>query len=250
VREFVADLHIHTALSPCASDELTPPRIVGAALERGLDLIAICDHNTAGNARAVQQAAGYRLAVIAGLELMTVEEIHIVGLFPSANAAERAAETLLASLPRLKGRHREKSSQWVMSEDGRVIGREQHMLSAATRLNVAEGVALIRRHHGLAVAAHVNRPLFSVTSQLGMLPLDARFDALEVFVGGRFAGAEREWERTGLPLLFSSDSHSLEEIGAVRTSLRMKEPTFHELALAVQGHEGRKCATCPSTSWT
>ena len=99
MKRFYADLHIHTALSPCASDEMTPPAIVKAALERQLAMIAICDHNSSGNAAAAQAAAAGRLTVIAGMELTSAEEVHVLGWFPDAACAAAAAAKVLASLP-------------------------------------------------------------------------------------------------------------------------------------------------------
>ena len=93
-----ADLHVHTALSPCADDEMTPPAIVAAALAEGLAMIAVCDHNSARNVAAVQEAAGERLAVLAGMEITTAEECHVVGLFPDASAAQAAGAEVGASL--------------------------------------------------------------------------------------------------------------------------------------------------------
>ncbi|MCX5758981.1 MAG: PHP domain-containing protein, partial [Candidatus Hydrogenedentes bacterium] len=102
MRRFAADLHIHTALSACADDDMTPPAIVAAALEQGLDMIAICDHNSAGNAAAVQAAAGDALAVIAGMEITTAEEAHVLGLFPDAASAEAAGQEVRDTLPPVK----------------------------------------------------------------------------------------------------------------------------------------------------
>ena len=81
MKRFLADLHIHTALSPCAEEEMTPAAIVRQAIRKGLAIIAICDHNTAGNTIAVQEAAGKDITVIAGMEITTVEEVHVIGLF-------------------------------------------------------------------------------------------------------------------------------------------------------------------------
>jgi predicted metal-dependent phosphoesterase TrpH len=89
VKTLLADFHVHTALSPCGDDEMSPPAIVDAALAAGLDMIAVCDHNAAGNTRAVGEAAGARLAVISGIEITTVEEVHVIGLFPTAAAHRR-----------------------------------------------------------------------------------------------------------------------------------------------------------------
>ncbi len=99
MKSLACDLHVHRALSACAAREMTPPDIVATALERGLDMIAVCDHNSAGNAAAVQQAAGERLGVVAGMEITTAEEVHVLGLFPDAQTAASAATTVAASLP-------------------------------------------------------------------------------------------------------------------------------------------------------
>ena len=110
VKTLRADLHVHTALSPCGDDEMSPPAIVDAALAAGLDMIAVCDHNAAGNARAVTEAAGSRLAVIAGMEITTVEEVHVVGLFPTVAAAANAADEVRRTLPAADGDYTPASS--------------------------------------------------------------------------------------------------------------------------------------------
>ena len=100
MNEFQADLHIHTTLSPCGSPEMTPPRVLESARLAGLDLIAICDHNAAGNVQAfIEAARGMNLAVIAGMEITTAEEIHILGLFPEPLLAQRVADRVQATLP-------------------------------------------------------------------------------------------------------------------------------------------------------
>ena len=101
MNSFLADLHIHTCLSPCAADEMIPPMIVQAAREQGLSLIAICDHNAAGNVSAVQEAARKTSGptVIAGIEITTGEEAHVLGFFPDACAARAAADEVAAGLP-------------------------------------------------------------------------------------------------------------------------------------------------------
>jgi hypothetical protein len=118
---------------------------------------------------------------------------------------------------------------------------ETRMLATATTLGLSEAVGLIRGNGGLAVASHVDRPSFSVISQLGMLPEDVRFDALELSAIGSASGRAAEFARWGLPMLTSSDSHFLSEVGSGRTVLEMLAPTFGELALALRGIEGRRC---------
>jgi len=242
VKRFYADLHIHTALSPCASDEMTPPAIVKAALDRKLDMIAICDHNSSGNAAAAQSAAAGRLAVIAGMELTSAEEVHVLGWFPDAGCAAAAAAKVLASLPENSRASRTFGEQRLMNASGKVVGVEKKMLSAASALSLSEAISLIREHGGLAVASHVDRPAFGVFGQLGMLPKDALFDALEVSHAGLLAGRAGEFAVAGLPMVSSSDSHFLEDVGISRTVCEMSQATFAELALALRGVGGRSCS--------
>jgi predicted metal-dependent phosphoesterase TrpH len=234
-----ADLHVHTALSPCAAEEMTPPEIVRAALESGLEMVAICDHNAAGNTAAVMLAAGERLCVVAGIEITTREEVHVLGLFGDSVRAQAVAARVGADLPAVsEGYERRFGAQTLMDAAGSVVGREERMLASASGLALEEAVALIKAHAGVAVAAHVNRPSFSVTSQLGTIPTDVGFDALEVFTP---AGAKAEdYREYGLPVLTSSDSHYPGDVGSVYTALDVEEATFDELVLAVGGREGRR----------
>ncbi len=102
-------------------------------------------------------------------------------------------------------------------------------------------VSLIHSLGGLAVASHVDRRSFSVVSQLGFLPAEPRFDALEISAAGAARGRAAEFLSAGLPLLCSSDGHSPEEVGAGRTALHAEQASFAELALALQGRAGRSC---------
>lgn len=239
------DLHIHTALSPCAEDAMTPRAIVLAAAQAKLDIIAVCDHNSAGNAAAVQEAAQRytegRVAVLAGIEINTAEEVHLVGLFPDADAAECVGDVLYATLPKLPVSKRRYGEQLIMNADGGCIGREMQLLSIASAYPLADAVALVRDHGGLAIAAHADRPSFSVTSQLGFFPPGLRFDAVEVSAAGCRAGRQDEFMPLGMPLITASDAHSIEEIGVCRTLFALDTLDFESLAAALHcdPREGR-----------
>lgn len=247
LKRYRADLHIHTALSPCASDEMTPPAIVATAMELGLDMIAVSDHNTAGNVAAVRRAAetaGGRLAVLAGMEITSVEEVHVLGLFPDVEAAEKVAAHLRALLPEADpGYYSFFGEQPLLSADGLEIGTETAALAYATPLDLNETVALVHGAGGLAIAAHVDRKAFSVFSQLGFFPPDAGFDGIEV--SRHLRPDSPRWEEFNalrLPVTSSSDGHFLEEIGGAATELLIAEPTFAELALALAGALERSVA--------
>lgn len=241
LKRWRADVHIHTALSPCADPELTPPAIVNAARQMGLELIAICDHNTAGNVAAVQRAAPPDLTVLAGIEITTAEEVHVLGIFPACACAQQVAQVVQASLPDLNQTPDPLGEQLLLDQEGRIIGHEKKMLSSACALNLTLAVALIKRAHGLAVAAHVDRKAFSVIGQLGFFPMDAGFDAVEVSAAGVAAHRVERFQFPGLAVITSSDSHILSEIGVGWTSLAMASPCFDEFALALHSAQGRNC---------
>lgn len=230
MRPFAADLHIHTALSPCALDEMTPDAIVATAMRCGLDLIAICDHNAAESGAAVAFAAQHNsaqrpLTVLPGIEITTAEEAHILGLFAEPGAALRVARTVQDTLVVPPAKRNRPDDEWLSY--------------AASSLPLNDVIELIKRHAGLVVASHVDRPSYSVTSQLGMVPVEAALDALEISAIGRAQARHARFAPLGFPILTSSDSHSLGEIGTARTWFNLAAPTFDELALALRRAEGR-----------
>ena len=245
MKTFRADLHVHTALSPCAAEDMTPPAIVQAACESGMALIAICDHNAAGNVAATQAAADGRLAVIAGIELTTAEEVHVLGLFPDPRRACAAATEVAATLPLADDAYYARfGPQRHMDASGTITGLECRMLAVASGFDLSAAINLIHGHEGVAVAAHINRPSFSVVSQLGLFPTDAGFDAIEVFSAPGFPSNATEFAKHGLPVLASSDSHFLGDVGSAFSVFEMKSPSFEELVLAIRRVGGRsvRCA--------
>jgi predicted metal-dependent phosphoesterase TrpH len=241
VRLFKADLHIHTALSPCAMEEMTPPAIVEEAIRKGLHMIAVCDHNAAGNAASTQEAAGTALAAVAGMEITTAEDIHVLGLFPDAASACRTAEVVRAGLPTRRERSRKFGQQLLLNARGETLGAETKMLAASSALSLADAIKLIKNNSGLALAAHANRQSFSVLSQLGLFPPDAGFDAIEIFPKARLPSDWDKQRPQGVAILQSSDSHCLSEIGSCFTMFELAESSFGELVFAIKGVAGRRC---------
>ncbi len=178
------------------------------------------------------------------MEITTVEEAHVVGLFPTAAAAANAADEVRALLPEIDDDYtRFFGEQFLMSARGIVRGAETRALALATPLRLDEAVALIKRYGGLAVAAHIDRPTFGVIAQLGFFPFEAGFDAVELSrfapPGSPAAAACAEYH---LPIVRSSDSHYLEDVGCVATELTLEGPSFAELVLAVKSRQGRAVA--------
>ncbi len=241
-RCYKADLHIHTCLSPCAEAEMTPEAIVATAAAMGLDMIAICDHNSAENVCAVSAAAeGGPLAVIGGMEVTSQEEVHVLGLFePRHDSLEALQRVVYENLP---GQNDEAifGEQTVYGEDGSIAGHSERLLIGATTLSIERVVEEIHRLGGIAVASHVDREGFGIIGQLGFIPEELELDALGL---SPRAGGDDKWRdlsrQSGLPLVASSDAHRLERIAAVSTSFEMESACFDELRKALQSRDGRR----------
>ncbi len=225
MRTAACDLHIHTCLSPCAEDEMVPEAIVETALERDLDVIAVCDHNSAENAaQVILAAAGAPLLVIPGIEATAREGMHVALLFPTAEQALKMQEIVYAHLVEANDDSTKYGGQRVVDMHGRTLRIAEYMLAGKTSLNVVETVKHARALGGMAIAAHVDRPIFSVATKFGCIPAEMNFDALEVSPNASLDKARDFFP--DFPVVTSSDAHTLEEIGRVRTELQINGLDF------------------------
>jgi histidinol phosphatase-like PHP family hydrolase len=237
---FMVDTHIHTCLSPCAELDMHPSAVVDAAIRAGLDSIAVCDHNSAENAAAVQRAGEkVGLAVIPGMEITSAEEVHILGLMPDLAAAMELQSKVYRSLP---GRNDQNlfGMQVLSNEEAEVLGFNEHLLSGATTLNLDSVVAAIHDVDGLAVASHVDRERFGIIGQLGFIPPGLPLDAIEISRRTPLPLARMSFAPNGeYPILCASDAHGPEDIAGGATYVLMREATLAELRRAFTGEGGR-----------
>ncbi|MBI4655062.1 MAG: PHP domain-containing protein [Nitrospirae bacterium] len=242
LKQFKADLHIHTCLSPCANLQMTPSAIVRTASEKGLDIIAITDHNSAENVIAAKKAAeGTGLTVLHGMEITSAEEAHILALFDDSESAIRLQEIVYQKLMPGENDTRRFGDQIVVNEKDEVLGFNNRLLISATTLDAYSIVSIIHSFGGLAIASHVDRDAFGVISQLGFIPEDLKFDALEMSPRMDRKTAEHLFkEYNSFAWVSSSDAHYSKDIGRRDTSFFMKEPSLAEIALALKNIDGRK----------
>ena len=236
------DLHIHTCLSPCGSLDMTPGNIIREACEKDLAIVAIADHNSAENTAAVIAAARETaLCVIPGIEVTTQEEAHILGLFNRVEDALSMQELVYQNLQPGENDENTFGIQVMANELDEVEGINKRLLIGATALSIEEVVDGIHARQGLAVAAHIDRPSFSLISQLGLIPEGLNLDALEISRQITLQQAKAQFgEGLGFPFIAASDAHRLEEIGSCLTRFQMASPDMAELRLALAGRKGRK----------
>jgi PHP family Zn ribbon phosphoesterase len=241
LRVWTADLHVHTCLSPCATLDMTPVQIVARAVEKGLAMIAVTDHNSAENAGAVMRAArGTELVVLPGLEVATAEEAHVLALFGRLEAAVALQELVYDRLQPGENDEELFGLQVVANERDEVEGMNRRLLIGATTLGVGALVDAIHAHGGLAVASHIDRDSFSLVSQLGFIPDDLALDGVEISARLTLGeGRARFPEYRRFAFLAASDAHDLDDLGRNPVRLRAARPGFEELRLALRGDAGR-----------
>jgi len=240
LKRFRADLHIHTCLSPCASLDMTPKRIIQQAKQKGLDIIAISDHNSAENIPAALSVSE-EITVLPAMEITTSEEAHIIALMPEVNSINELQRIVYSSLPEIEQTKRFYSEQVIVDENDFVKGFNRRLLINATEFSTKELIEIIHELGGLAVACHIDREVFSILTQLGFIPPELKFDALEISFRTSPQDALMEYQQyRHYPWIRSSDAHTLNDIGKVYTEFVIKEPTFEEIKLAFKGQGTRQ----------
>jgi len=242
LREYCADLHVHTCLSPCADLDLSPREIVARAKQEDLDIIAITDHNSAQNVPAVMHLGTQAgLKVIPGMEVQTREEIHLLTFFPDWPSAASWEREVYRHLPEVLNDPAIFGDQPVVDEEGNIIRFEQRLLLNSTDLSLEEVKRRVEEYGGVTIPSHFDKGSFSLISQLGLIPEDLELEALEMSRRSEFL---EQMIRTNasltIPRIISSDAHRLAEVGSARTIFLLAEASLEEVRLAFRSQGGRR----------
>ena len=201
------DLHNHSCLSPCADLEMSPAMMARTARARGIDILALTDHNAAHNCLPFAlSCAGQGLVPLFGMEMSSAEEAHLLALFPSPRQALEFGAELHAMLPRLDWNPDAFGDQVVVDFEQRIL--EFHPVYLGTALDASfETLAEKAAAAGaIVIPAHVDRGMYSVHSQLGFLP-PGPWDAVESI------GPPPAHLSGGHAAISGSDAHALEQMG-------------------------------------
>ena len=175
------DLHMHSCLSPCGGEDNTPANLAGMCALAGLDIVALTDHNTTGNCPAFCRAAErYGLLALPGMELTTVEEVHVVCLLPDLDRAAAFGDYVRAHLPPIPNRPEIFGEQLILDHEDNLLGVETAFLAGATDIGVYDVIPRVERYGGVAFPAHIDRPSFSLLANLGLWDPAMGFPLAEV----------------------------------------------------------------------
>ena len=238
---YTADLHVHTLLSPCAAVEMTPRHIIWRAVELGIHIVAVTDHNACDNvAAAITAAAGTGVTVIPGMEVETREEVHLLTLFETM-AQLKHWECYVNS--KRSGRKNDETrfgAQFIVDAEDNLIAVKEEMLLGSINAGVGEVSQTVAELGGITIASHIDRPAYSILSQLGFIPPDSQIAAAEV---SRLTPLS-EVSRLGIgafPVITSSDAHTMEDFAAgPRTGFLLERPVLSEIKLALAARDNRR----------
>lgn len=236
------DLHVHSVLSPCGDLEMSPVNIISTAVDQGLHIIGITDHNSTQQCQLIWKLgkkAG--LTVIPGCEVTTREEVHCLALFPDFDALSEFQRFIDRRLMYIPNDPALFGYQVVVDENDNIEAEFQNYLGASVDSSIEEVEQMVHELSGIFIPAHVDRPRNSLFSQLGFIPSDLKVDALQISkLAEEQAVRQRYRIAPEISIVQFSDAHYLDGLGKIFTNFEMEKPTFSELKKALISEDGRK----------
>ena len=221
------DFHIHSCLSPCGDNDMTPANIAGMAFVNGLQAIALTDHNTTKNCEALKAAAEqYKITVLFGMELTTCEEVHVVCLFPNKNCAQKFDKIVSQNLIKIKNDPEIFGHQYIMDSRDKILGEEENLLINATTIDFDSVFDIVKNCGGVAYPAHIDKNSNSVISNLGFIPPESKFKTAELNNTSNKKRLISEYPHlSDCIILTDSDAHYLENINTAENFLEVDDPS-------------------------
>jgi 3',5'-nucleoside bisphosphate phosphatase len=242
MNKYRADLHIHTVLSPCGSLDMSPVKIIEKAHKKGLDIIGITDHNSTRHCKLISKLAEPSgIFVLMGAEVTTREEVHCLSFFENDDQLSDFQNYLELHLPPVPNNTEKFGYQVVVDENEQILEEIEFLLISALDQSIEQVEQKVHSLGGIFIPAHIDRPSYSIISQLGFIPSDLLIDGIEISANCKvesifpFLG-----KRKDLALLRNSDAHYEDQIGKVFTTFEMEHRSFAEIRLALHGFQGRK----------
>lgn len=240
-----ADLHIHSCLSPCGDLMMSPTVIVETAKERGLNLIAITDHNSCLNNKALYNLCknDESISCLFGMEVTTEEEVHCLCLFDELDAALEYSDFIYKNLPKVINDPDKFGDQVYVDAQENILGEIDKYLNSPVSIPLDNILREVHDRGGLFIPAHVDRPAYSLSSQLGFIP-DEDFDALEISkfhfyerVGLRKSDSKRQMMNIeNYHNITNSDAHFIEDIGKVYNEFEVDDISISSLRKILYGY--------------
>lgn len=227
MNRYYYDLHVHSCLSPCGDDDMTPNNIAGMAAIKGLQIVALTDHNTTKNCRAFYAAARKNgIIPIAGMEMTTAEDVHLVCLFPTLEAAEAFDAAYQQYRVLYKNRPEIFGEQPILDENDEKIGEEENLLLNASTLSIDDAYELLAEYGAVIFPAHIDRDENGIIAALGWLPETPHFACVEFRDNANVENYTKMYNLDGKLILTDSDAHYLWDINEADNYLELEDEPY------------------------
>lgn len=231
MNKYYYDLHVHSCLSPCADNDMTPNNIAGMAALNGLSIIALTDHNTTDNCPAFFKACKKNGVIpVAGIEMTTAEEVHVVALFPDLESAMAFGEEYRQHRTKIRNKAEIFGDQLILDENDEVTGNDEYLLLTATDLSMEDATALARSYGAAVFPAHIDRQENGIIEVLGAIPEEPGFTCVEFYDKSKREEYVEKYSLENMGVLTDSDAHYLWNINeAVNYIMIDDEPYSSDL---------------------
>ncbi len=240
---FKADLHTHTVLSPCGDIDMTPAFLVSKAKEKEYDIVGITDHNSTLQAREIKKSLNNELPLIlCGAEITTSEEVHCLAFVDGEENLDALQSYLEEHLPKIPNNVDFFGYQLLVDAQENVIKEEEYLLISAINQTVNQVADFVHSLGGIFIPAHIDKKQNSIISQLGFVPFDLEFEALEFSKKcdiDTFISQNKYISKLNTSYIRSSDAHYPADYLGCHTSFYMEELSFDEIKKALKREDGR-----------
>jgi len=234
MKKYKCDFHIHSALSPCADDDMTPGNIVAMAKLKGLDAIAVTDHQSCGNVRATMNfGKKIGVEVIPGMELETAEEFHCICLFPSYEKVAEFEKIVKDMMPKIRINEEIFGTQWYFDDDDKKSGKENRLLLVPSQITFEQAQNIVFELQGVLIPAHIDRSSYSILSVLGSIPPEFKGQYLEISLESKKRDVLLKHPETDkFKFVYSSDAHYLQDISEPGYLVEIAQDNHFENAIS------------------
>lgn len=235
--DFSMDFHIHSALSPCGDNDMTPNNIVNMAILKGIDIISVTDHNSTANLPSISKVAiDNGIMLLPGIEVQTREEIHMLCYFRTVDEAVEFGSIVYSKLPDIKNSDEIFGKQLVMGADDNIVNILDKLLLSSTNIYLNQLVDMVTEFRGVCIPAHVDRSSFSIISNLGFIPADLGIRTVEISKYTDMDAAVSKFPYLKkMRIVRSSDAHYLWDISEMENFLSIEELTLSNVMSYLKG---------------
>lgn len=217
------DLHNHSCLSPCGSDDMLPSLLAFEAMEKHIDILALTDHNCSRNLTPFKEACEIcQIIPIFGMEVNTIEDIHVLTLFKELEDAKEFGFYIETLLPDIKNDPKLFGNQNIVDIEGNIISTFEKSLFTTCGISLEDVISEVLARDGLVIPAHIDKGKNSILANLGFLP-DLEYSALEAIK------PESIIETYNKTIIQGSDAHYLEHVGRRSCFLEVEEISYEGL---------------------